>query len=81
MADLREKKAIANFTLDMDGEEYVMQGGGGITPGVPIPPDTVNSDAIIDGAVQMEDLNHEVKDTMLTGEDRVTQHDLDNFEV
>jgi hypothetical protein len=81
MGNLGEKKAISTLTVVIDSEEYVMQGGGGITPGVPIPPDTVNSDAIINGAVQMEDLNHEVKDTMLTGEDRVTQHDLDNFEV
>jgi hypothetical protein len=76
-----EKKTMTSLTVDMDGVDYVMEGGGGIKPGVPIPPDTVDSQAIIDGAVPMEDLNTEVKDTMLTGDDRVTQEDLDNFEV
>lgn len=76
MADLREKKAIASFTLDMDGEEYVMQGGGG-TPG----PGTVGTEQLIDDSVEMEDLNHKVKDKMLTDDDRVTQEDLDNFNL
>jgi hypothetical protein len=55
--------------------------GGTITPGVPIPAGTVDTAAIIDGAVEMEDLNQEVKDTMMTGDDRVTQDDIDKFNV
>ena len=35
--------------------------GGGIQPGVPIPPNTVDSAAIIDGNVEMEDLSDGVK--------------------
>lgn len=55
--------------------------GGTITPGVPIPADTVDTAAIVDGAVEMEDLNQEVKDTMMTGDDRVTQEDIEKFNV
>lgn len=76
-----EKKPITKFIIEMDGDEYVMQGGGGVEPGVPLPDDTVDSNAIIDGAVNMEDLNQGLKDKMLTDEDRVTQSDLDNFDV
>lgn len=64
-------------------EVTVLRGGssGELIPGVPIPEDTVDSAAIQDGAVQMQDLNQDVKDTMVTGEDRVTQDELDNFDV
>ncbi len=64
MGNLGEKKAISTLTVEIDGAEYVMQGGGGITPGVPIPADTVDTNAIIDGAVELEDLNDEVKAKM-----------------
>lgn len=81
MAETNETK-IGKVTYRMDGEDYVLEGGGGgLTPGVPIPHDTVDSDAIIDGAVQMRDLNDEVKDEMVTQDDRVTQEDLDRFQV
>jgi hypothetical protein len=36
-------------------------GEGGLTPGVPIPADTVDTAAIQDGAVEMQDLNDSVK--------------------
>lgn len=36
-------------------------GGSSITPGVPIPHNTVNSESIIDGSVQMEDLDDKLK--------------------
>lgn len=64
-------------------EVRVLSGGGGgdITPGVPIPHDTVDSDSIIDGSVQMVDLADEVKDEMLTDDDRVTQDELNGFDV
>ena len=48
---------------------------GGSQPG----PDSVGTEEIRDGAVEMEDLNQTVKDTMVTGDDRVTQDELDNF--
>lgn len=55
--------------------------GGEITPGVPIPRDTVNSESIVDDSVEMVDLSQDVKDTMLTDDDRVSKSELDNFEV
>lgn len=77
-----ETKPISKIIISMGGDDYVFEGGGGgITPGVPIPEDTVNSAAIIDGAVEMEDLNQSVKDAMVTENDRVTQEELDGFEV
>jgi hypothetical protein len=59
-----EKKSLDTLTIEMDGVDYVMQGGGGLKPGVSIPADTVDSDAMVDGAVQMEDLNDDVKKNM-----------------
>lgn len=56
-------------------------GGGGVEPGVPLPADTVDTDAIVDGAVEMQDLNQSVRDSMITKEDRVTTEELDNFDV
>ena len=44
-----------------------------------VPPDSVGTEEIKDDSVQLEDLNQTVKDTMLTGDDRVTQEDIDNF--
>lgn len=55
----KEKKMITSLTIDMDGVDYVMDGSGG-TPG----PDTVGTEQIIDGAVEMEDLNDDVKKNM-----------------
>ena len=46
--------------------------GGTITPGVPLPKDTVGTEAIIDGAVQEEDLNSAVKDRMTVTHDSAT---------
>lgn len=44
-----------------------------------VPPDSVGTEEIKDDSVQLEDLNQTVKDTMLTGDDRVAQEDIDNF--
>ena len=52
-------------------------GGGGMQPG----PNTVGTDEIIDDSVEMEDLSRDVKDKMLTGDNRVTQEELDQFKV
>jgi hypothetical protein len=57
-------------------EVTVLSGGGGTQPA----PDSVGTEEIIDGSVQMVDLNDDVKDTMMTGDDRVTQDDLNRFE-
>lgn len=82
MGNLGEKKPISKIIIEAGGDEYVFEGSGGsITPGVPIPADTVDTEAIIDGAVEMEDLNQKVKDKMVTDDDRVTQEDLDNFNL
>ena len=53
------------------------EGGGGGELG----PNTVGTNEIINDSVQMEDLNKEVKETMLTGDNRVTQEELDKFKV
>ena len=50
---------------------------GGSQPG----PDSVGSEEIADGSIQMVDLGDDVKDEMVTGEDRVTQEELDGFDV
>lgn len=73
MANLGETKPINKLVIEMGGDEYVFSGGGGgITPGVPIPEDTVNSAAIIDGAVEEQDLNDSVKDRMTVTHDSST---------
>ena len=46
-----------------------------------VPPDSVGTRQIQDDSVEMEDLNQKVKDKMMTDDDRVTQQDIDNFNV
>jgi len=43
-----------------------------------VPPDSVGTQQIVNGGVQLEDLNKDVLDNMA---DRVTQNDLDDFNV
>jgi hypothetical protein len=50
---------------------------GGDKPG----PDSVGTEEIKDDSIEMEDLNQKVKDTMLTGDDRVTQDEIEDFNV
>ena len=77
---MKQTEKLSMLTVDMGDRKYELDGGsGGLTPGVPIPRDTVDSAAIIDEAVMMRDLNPEVKDTMLTDDDRVTPEDLAGF--
>lgn len=78
---MTETKKLNKMTIDMGQNHYELDAGGGIAPGVPLPADTVDSDAIIDEAVMMKDLNPEVKDSMLTDDDRVTPEDLRGFVV
>ena len=61
MGNLAETKPMSTLIIEVGGEEYVFAGGGGVEPGVPLPDDTVGSNAIIDGAVQEEDLHDDVK--------------------
>lgn len=56
-------------------------GGSGITPGVPIPENTVDTRSIVDDTIEMQDLSQKVKDKMVTDDDRVTADELANFEV
>ena len=51
--------ASAEIVADQSGSG----GGGGITPGVPIAENTVNSAAIQDGAIKMEDLDPNIVTT------------------
>lgn len=46
-----------------------------------VPPDSVGTRQIQDDSVEMEDLNQKVKDKMMTGDDRVTQQDIESFNV
>lgn len=61
MGNLGEEKPVSKLIIEFGGNDYVFAGGGGVEPGVPLPDDTVGSNAIIDGAVQEEDLHDDVK--------------------
>ena len=60
-------ETIKKIIIEAGGKEYQLAAseGGTITPGVPIPQDTVDSQSIVDGAVEMEDLNKDVKDKLV----------------
>ena len=68
---------INKLIIETGGNEYEFDGGGGGQPG----PDSVGTEEIKDGAVIMDDLNQSVKDTMVTGDDRVTSEELNTFDV
>ena len=72
MGNLGEQKQMGKLIIQMGSDEYIFSGGG-IEPGVPIPVDTVDSDAIIDGAVNEEDLSNDVKDRMTITHDSSTR--------
>ena len=87
-----ERTMIINIPYAGEGQEFRItcllqpstaeivqqsQNGGGSQPA----PDSVGSEQIVDGSVEMEDLNKKVKDAMVTGDDRVTQDELDKFNV
>lgn len=79
MGNLGEKKPMTKLIIQIDGDEYEFASGGG-TPG----PDTVGTDQIIDGAVEMEDLNDSVKEKIqkVYDEDDETLHmDFDEADV
>lgn len=70
---------LSEVPQGMSLKEYIesIAGGGGSTPA----PDSVGSEQIKDDSIEMEDLSKGVKDSMLTDGNRVTQEELDNFEV
>ena len=67
MGNLTDTKPINQLIIEMGGNEYVFAGGGG-QPG----PDTVGTEQIIDGAVEEQDLNDNVKDRMTVTHDAST---------
>ena len=67
MGNIGEEKPMSKLVIEFGGNEYVFSGGGG-TPG----PDTVGTEPIIDGAVQEQDLNDNVKDRMTVTHDAST---------
>lgn len=81
MGNLGEEKPVSKLVIEFGGNNCVFSGGGGVEPGVPLPENTVDSRSIMDDAVQMEDLNQNVKDKMVTDDDRVTAEELANFNV
>ena len=59
MGLLGETKPVNKLVITIDGDDYEFSSGGG-TPG----PNTVGTEQIIDGAVETEDLNEDVKEKM-----------------
>jgi len=68
MANLGETKPISQLIIEYDGDEYVFSGGGS----GPLPPDSVGTEQIIDGAVEEQDLHDDVKDRMTVTHDAST---------
>lgn len=80
MANLEDVKPINQLIIEIDGNEYVFTGGSS----GPLPPDSVGTEQIIDGAVVMDDLNNSVKDKIQKtyDEDDETLHmDFDESDV
>ena len=53
-----ETKPINKIIIEAGGDEYVFEGGGGGQPG----PNSVGTEELKDGAVEMQDLHDDVKD-------------------
>ena len=80
MGNLGETKPISKLIIEYDGDDYVFEGGGGGQPG----PNTVGTEQIIDGAVEMQDLHDDVqaKIQKTYDEDDETLHmDFDEADV
>ena len=70
-------KDIKKLIIQKGNNEYELVCGEGGQPA----PNSVGTDEIIDDSVKFEDINTEVKDSMITAEDRVSKEDLDKFNV
>ena len=66
--------------MQVDNSRYILFFPSGSTIDV-LPAESVGTREIKNGGVEMEDLHQNVKDEMITQEDRVTQEDIDNFNV
>ena len=75
-----ETKPINKIIIEAGGDEYVFEGGGGGQPG----PNSVGTEELKDGAVEMQDLHDDVKDKIQKtyDEDDETLHmDFDEADV
>lgn len=89
---ITERTMIVNVPQQGEGQEFrlrcmaepssaeIVTASSGSGGGGQLGPDSVGSEEIADDSIMMEDLNQTVKDQMMTGEDRVTQEELDNFQ-
>ena len=68
MGNLGEEKPFSKLVIEIDGTDWVFEGGGS----GPLPPDSVGTEQIIDGAVEEEDLHDDVKDRMTITHDSST---------
>ena len=63
-----ETEKISKIIIDMGGKEYEFNGGGGVGPESvghdELKDDSVDTNNIVDGSVQMQDLNDGVKKNM-----------------
>ena len=66
---MEETQKINKIVIFIDGEANEFDGGGGSGP---LPPDSVGTEQIIDGAVDEQDLNDSVKDRMTVTHDAST---------
>ena len=66
---MSETEKISKLIIEVGGKEYELDGGGGSGP---LPPDSVGTEQIIDGAVEEEDLHDDVKDRMTITHDSST---------
>ena len=79
MANLGDTKPISQLIIEMGGNEYVFAGGGG-QPG----PDSVGTEELKDGAVEMQDLHDDVKDKIqktYDADDDTLHMDFDEADV
>lgn len=68
-------ETISKITIDLLGNKYEFEGGGGIPT-----PNSVGTEQIKDESVEMQDLSKDVKEQLSPAE-RVTQDELNNFNV
>ena len=66
---MAETEKISRLIIEIGGVDYELDGGGGSGP---LPPDSVGTEQIIDGAVEEEDLHDDVKGRMTVTHDAST---------